>query len=132
MFVLALCLIHCSILQPVNECINYDTGEVDFDMLEETLSLLPEGYSEELVKLIVKMLDENVQTRPDFKELEEYLSHICTNEVETPLRRKGEVTIFPMSPDTEDIKSESVYPNEMLDYEMNDKVDGDDDSDDGF
>jgi hypothetical protein len=37
-----------------------------------------------------------------------------------------------MSPDTEDIKSESVYPNEMLDYEMNDKVDGDDDSDDGF
>lgn len=65
-FVLAMCIIHCSILQPINECIDYDSGEVDFDMLEETLSLLPESYSEELVKLVVKMLDENAQTRPDF------------------------------------------------------------------
>ena len=79
-------------------------GEVDFDMLEETLSLLPEGYSEELVKLIVKMLDENVQTRPDFIELEEYLSQICTSEVEAQPRSKGHVTVLPMSPDTEDMK----------------------------
>lgn len=114
-FVLALCIIHCSILQPVSECINYDTGEVDFGMLEETLTLMPEGYSEELLRLIVRMLDENVETRPDFLELEEYLSQICTSDIEAPVRKKGTVTVLPMALDPEDVKGESVYPDEVID-----------------
>lgn len=37
-----------------------------------------------------------------------------------------------MTPDPEDIKGESVYPNEFLDLELIDRLDGEDESEEGF
>lgn len=67
------------------------------------------------------MLDENVETRPDFLELEQYLSQICVSE---PDLEKHHKSIPPMMMDVEDSRGESVYPEELADVEVVDKIDG--------
>ena len=48
-----------------HDCYDYDRGEFIFEKLEEKVGELNEVYSEKLVKVLIKMLDEDMELRPN-------------------------------------------------------------------
>lgn len=76
-FIAALCVLHCCLLTPSYDYINLSTATIDFDFLEQLLEQASQTYSEELIRLLVDMLDEELASRPDFIELEEQINRIC-------------------------------------------------------
>lgn len=76
----ALCILHCCLLADVYDYIDLSIGTIDFNYLEQLLEEVSQIYSEDLVRLLVDMLDEELTTRPSFIELEEHMKKICTRE----------------------------------------------------
>ena len=79
-FITALCVLHCCLLTPVYDYVNVESGTIDFDLLEQYLEQASHLYSEDLIRLLVDMLDEELGSRPDFLELEEHMNRICVVE----------------------------------------------------
>lgn len=63
MFCLALCILHCGLLESCEDCFDYEEGLFRFEMLEDKISRFHELYGDRLVKILVHMLDENAETR---------------------------------------------------------------------
>lgn len=72
-FSLGLCMLHVATLDELDRVMDYENCCVDFDELEEKVRVVGEYYSEEFVRVLVGMLAESWEERPDFVELEEYL-----------------------------------------------------------
>lgn len=68
-FSLAMCILHCGLLGSCHDCYDYDRGEFIFERLEEKVGELNEIYSEKLVRVLIRMLDEDVSARPDSAEV---------------------------------------------------------------
>ena len=63
-FSLAMCIIHCGLLESCHDCYDYESGELVFEVLEERLSQFSQMYSQRLLGILIRMLDEEVTTRP--------------------------------------------------------------------
>lgn len=81
-FILAACMMHVALLEPIDDCYNYESHEIDFDALQSKLEIIGQHYSEEFVSTLADMLSEDSDERPDLGSMEEKLLTILGQENE--------------------------------------------------
>lgn len=73
-FSLGLCVLHAALLESADDCFDYGACAIDYAALQNKLAVLSEHYSQELTNVLLAMLNEFPDSRPDFLELEDMLT----------------------------------------------------------
>jgi Ca2+-binding EF-hand superfamily protein len=87
---LGVCVLHAALLESADDCFDYNACTIDYSVLQNKLAVLGENYSQELTNIILGMLNEFPDNRPDFVQLEEMLTSMTETNESLRSSRAGE------------------------------------------
>jgi len=71
-----MCVLQAALLDPCDDCYDYEQCTISYEIIQERLDKLDESYGKELIETLMMMLAVDPAERPNFLELEEHLSKL--------------------------------------------------------